>query len=824
MSAVRMLVRGELRARWRGWLGLALLLGVAGGAVIAVAAGARRTETAYDRFLVSHNAADVAFFDDGFLGIDVDLDKISRLPQVAEFARAGLSFYTIGNNVSEASVDGRLGRTINRFRLIKGQMYDPTKVDEVLLGFGVARKVKLKVGDTFDLIDPRIFESACRRADGKTRDPECVAYLNSIQVRFKVVGIVAAPGEFPPQYLGSYPSIHMTPAFFRKVGNAFTDEPAGPEKGSLYIRLKRGAADLPAFRAAFAELAGPGQLEFLSTAAQTGVLTRRAFHFQALALWLLAAFGGIAVLLIAGQSLARQAFLGSTEFPTLRALGFDRWQLLLVGLGRATMIGLIGGILALGIAYALSPLAPIGDARFAEPHSGFAFDALALGAGAGCLAALALLASVVPAWMAARVAGVLGESEHGARQRPSRVAVAAVRTGLPASVVAGARLALEPGRGRTAVPVRSTLASLVIGLMVLCGALTFGASLNHLLNTPELYGVRWDTQATTFGSGADLRPRVAQLKAVPGIAGLALGGDQAPAVIDGKAAPLMAILPLRGEAYPPIVEGDLPDEADEIALTAPTMRRTGAGIGENVAVRAPFTNAKTVSFTVVGRTVIPPSGQAVIEGRPGEGALISESGIERLAVGIDNPILTEATSLLIRFAPGADHDEVLKDLEPLMGLPEGDPGLTDDKPETPGDIVTFGSVQNLPLLLGIVLGVVAAATLAHTIASSARRRRGDLAILKTLGFVRGQVRSTVAWQATLLTGLAIAVGAPAGVAFGRWTWSLFADQLGMVPTAFVDTVAIVLVAPSAFVLANLIAAIPGRASARLRPAVVLRTE
>ena len=59
MSAVFVRVRSELRARWRAWFGLALLLGLFGGAVIAAAAGARRTESAYPRFLRTQNASDI---------------------------------------------------------------------------------------------------------------------------------------------------------------------------------------------------------------------------------------------------------------------------------------------------------------------------------------------------------------------------------------------------------------------------------------------------------------------------------------------------------------------------------------------------------------------------------------------------------------------------------------------------------------------------------------------------------------------------------------------------------------------------------------------
>jgi hypothetical protein len=56
----------------------------------------------------------------------------------------------------------------------------------------------------------------------------------------------------------------------------------------------------------------------------------------------------------------------------------------------------------------------------------------------------------------------------------------------------GVRLALQPGAGRTALPVRSTIAGAVIGVAALSAAMVFSASLGHLLATPRLYGVTWD--------------------------------------------------------------------------------------------------------------------------------------------------------------------------------------------------------------------------------------------------------------------------------------------------------------------------------------------
>ena len=54
-------------------------------------------------------------------------------------------------------------------------------------------------------------------------------------------------------------------------------------------------------------------------------------------------------------------------------------------------------------------------------------------------------------------------------------------------------------------------------------------------------------------------------------------------------------------------------------------------------------------------------------------------------------------------------------------------------------------------------------------------------ILQALGLLRRQLSAVTAWQVTTLTGLALLVGLPLGVAAGHWAWALFAGNLGLSP-------------------------------------------
>jgi hypothetical protein len=70
----------------------------------------------------------------------------------------------------------------------------------------------------------------------------------------------------------------------------------------------------------------------------------------------------------------------------------------------------------------------------------------------------------------------------------------------------------------------------------------------------------------------------------------------------------------------------------------------------------------------------------------------------------------------------------------------------------------------------------------------------------------------------------VAFGLPLGLAIGRSVWRVVADYTPLAYVAPVAALALTLIAPAALVLANLLAAWPGRRAARLRVAHILRAE
>jgi hypothetical protein len=281
----------------------------------------------------------------------------------------------------------------------------------------------------------------------------------------------------------------------------------------------------------------------------------------------------------------------------------------------------------------------------------------------------------------------------------------------------------------------------------------------------------------------------------------------------------MAVTSLKGRSLMPTpLAGRAPTRPDEIMLGSATMAQLHTHIGTVVSVTL-ADSSEALPFRVVGEGVFPTLSDAMGLGR---GVAITPEGLKRaLPPGADAPTFDQA---LIRFRPGVDRARALAALDRRVAESFGPGGYFVVKPDKPADLVNFGQVQSLPVVLAALLGTLAAATLAHLMVTSIRRRRRDLAVLKTIGFSSGQVRTTVAWQATTLGFVAALIGIPIGIACGRWIWILFSHQLGIVPRPAVPFLTFVVLAALTLIVANLVAVLPGRAAARVQPAPVLRSE
>jgi ABC-type antimicrobial peptide transport system permease subunit len=180
----------------------------------------------------------------------------------------------------------------------------------------------------------------------------------------------------------------------------------------------------------------------------------------------------------------------------------------------------------------------------------------------------------------------------------------------------------------------------------------------------------------------------------------------------------------------------------------------------------------------------------------------------------------------VRRVGDASPSASLHSLQRIAGIvgkgPDG--GVTVASLERPAEIVNYRSTGSTPAVLGLGLAAGAVAALGLTLTASVRRRRRDLALLKTLGFTGRQLAATVAWQSSVAVGIGTVAGVPLGIVLGRTLWDLFAREINVVPAPSVPVVTTVVIAVGALVLANLVALIPGRIAARMPTALLLRAE
>jgi len=810
MDALGLIFRTELRRRWRSWLALAILIAIVGGVVMAAAAAGRRTATAFPTFERTHGYDFVAFN-------GAPTPELARYPSVASITTAPVAYngqpvcactHPIdNNNFNVMYVPPRAqSRTVN---LVAGRMPDPSSPDEVLASFNLQQDNGVHVGTVMRMRMYAASQSeAVNNATGAGPPP------TGPLVSFHVVGIEAAVYEFQAGTTPLY-DVYTTPAFARSVLPKTTS-------GVIYlVKLRHGAADVDAFKN-YVKSLGISTFTSVSTPA---ALVAGSIHPQAVGWWLLAALAALAGAAVVGQALSRTRRVESDEFPVFVALGLGRRSLVALGLASTLLVGLAGAAGALALAYALSPLAPVGEARLTEPSAGLRFDVPVLLGGALATVAVVLALGLWPSIRAAR-----GERDVARRPRSSAVVGFLAATGAPPTMVVGVRNALERGRGTAAAPVATALLGAVLAVAALCGTAVFGSSLAHLDATPALFGdayqvIVYGTPGTssTATPQADLHQVITTLERHSGIDRITVATGT-PVSIDGVSVQAAAYAAVRGPPLLVAVSGRLPARPGEIALGSSTMRLIGTHAGAVVPVRfaSRTGHPHIVPFRVVGTAALP-TGVGDGELGLGTGAVLTLGGYEqgecpqgathqRCVVSIlrSTAVLASATH------GGAGHAAIERVISADQNY--------DSTPITPTSLVNFGEAVDFPLILGIILAIFGAATLTHLLIVSVGRRRRDMGLLKALGFVSRQVGATVYWQATTVTLVGLVVGVTVGVALGRVVWRAFALNVGVVPEPVVDLWVIVGLGAAVLVGALVLAIGPALAAARARPARLLRVE
>jgi hypothetical protein len=796
--------RSTFGDRWGGYLAIVLLVGLVGGLALGAVAAARRTQAAFPAYLASTNSSDLTVLA-GYSGFDPTLiRKIAALPHVRQmesYARLDAAILASNGAVAvnalglQGSIDGEYFNQ-DRVTIVQGRMANPNRADEAVID-AKGTPSQSRVGEVI----PFGFYTNAEEELPDFGKPGIKPYL---RIDVKVVGKAVFSQEVvqDDNDTGVNAGALFTPALTRQLAQCCANVTESA------IQLDGGSREVAAAEASIERLLPKGFPAFFYVTSVTEAKAERAIEPASIALGVFGGIAGLAALLIAGQAIGRQLRLGADDLGTLRALGAGPAVTISDGLPGVLGAVVAGSLLAAAVAVGLSPLAPLGSVRAVYPYPGIAFDWTVLGV--GVLVLTGVLSAVAVALAYRRAPHRLALRRQRIRVRGSTAVRTASASGLPPSAVEGVRLALDPGTGRNAVPAQSAILGVALAMIVMIATVTFGASLDTLVSHPALYGWNWTYALCSCGSTPYIpEQRAAALfdhdPAVAAWTGIYYGTVK----IDGLTVPVIGASP-NAPVGPPVLSGHGLQAAGQVVLGAATLAQLHEHVGDQVTLDTG--TGRSSQLRIVGTATLPSLGVS--------GTLHTEMGTGAV---LPYQLIPGATSnqpgqILVTLRPGANRTAASNALQQLV------PGGQVEAAQRPAEIINYRSMATTPAILGAGLAIGAVTALALTLMASVRRRRRDLALLKTLGFTRGQLAAAVAWQSSVAVAAGTVVGVPVGIALGRFLWDLFAHQISVVPDPTVPGPPVILIIVGALALANIVALVPGRIAGRTPAALLLRAE
>jgi putative ABC transport system permease protein len=358
---------------------------------------------------------------------------------------------------------------------------------------------------------------------------------------------------------------------------------------------------------------------------------------------------------------------------------------------------------------------------------------------------------------------------------------------------------------------RSTAAIVgaVVAVAGTAGIGVFVTSRDAAADDPSRFGWVWDAQPDVSGDPLVTVEQLSVDERVEAVGGVFCATFD----LEAELVQACAFEVFAGTIDPPITAGRLPTSPDEVALGTNAMSVTGAGVGDTVEVTS--ANGTTSDMRVVGAVVNPMFG---VTERPGDGAVVAASGLERLAGKsvFDLPYAW----LVLGFPDEADGDDTTTALANDYPLDF----TIYSSPRPPELLTQLDTVRPILASVAIFLAILGTIGLLHFLTLSTRLRRDEFAILRTLGFVRRQVQASVSCQAVAVVLIGLVLGVPLGIVVGRWTWLAAVDGIGMVDTPTIPLFLLGGIAAVSIIGAVIISTVPGALAARRRPAVDLREE
>jgi len=350
----------------------------------------------------------------------------------------------------------------------------------------------------------------------------------------------------------------------------------------------------------------------------------------------------------------------------------------------------------------------------------------------------------------------------------------------------------------------------VLGVLA---AFTFSSGVSDAASHPERFGQTFQLSAFVGADSQDFGPTgklVRALRSADDVEGV---DDARVGVATGPAGSGSVSLYTYSEGAKPVdvaaTSGRMPRSAEEVLLAPQSIKTLHVRVGDRVALSG---SKATSTFTVTGTGLVPAGSHNTYA----DGGWLTDAGYDTLFSGFKFHLVYVALS------PDARTADTAATLTATVA--KRDPSLADfsfDPPDQLAQVKALRDVRALPIVLGMFLAVGA---VGHAWATADRRRSRDIAVLRALGMTKRQCRWVVVTQATVLAAIGLVFGVPIGLAVGRSVWRAVADYTPFQYVAPVAAWALVLLGPGSLMVANVLAAWPGRRAARLRIAQILRAE
>ena len=315
------------------------------------------------------------------------------------------------------------------------------------------------------------------------------------------------------------------------------------------------------------------------------------------------------------------------------------------------------------------------------------------------------------------------------------------------------------------------------------------------------------------------------LKALPGVSGIKeMGQWPGEAQSDYSRGKLyVSILPSDPFEQPRLTRGKLPESETEIVIPESTASTLKLSVGDTLGMRPGYSSKEYRSVSIVGLTPSRTSGAdlpasyltdkgfAAVYGTSTTGAILVATSSPDADQNANPPVATQET--WVASANSA-----------LAGIPDITVSTVKDKIKEDLDQAQIGSTATMAIMLVFpaIAALVASIVVSSTFRVVLAQRTRELALLRTLGATRGQVRSLVVREAFAIGAISSAIGVAAGALIGTlaaWGTGLadsFPAAIGALsPVQLIGTWL------GATLFTTLVGVFPARAASRVAPIAAL---